>query len=243
MVGLFFTVVLLSAAAAPVAAEFHHQRGEHLAVPCVQCHAPAGKPTGNGPGHAACQSCHRELSNIGSGPPATFCYACHVNNRERVFPPFRPRGKSDFLLARFDHPAHAATPCEGCHVPDTAPTRKRDMHRPSHDACGTALCHGGAQPAGKVGMADCIACHINRGVIPVSRLASDQASSWRVAAKFDHVRHAAGLAKSTCAVCHVADAGGIGLPVPRPAMPVCQSCHKKETSFESPPALCEKCHG
>ena len=99
---------------------FSHR--QHLArgATCALCH-PAATTSRSAvdnllPTEAACRACHpidrADVTRVVPGAPAAACVACHLG-----FVPGQPVARVDLPPPplKFDHRAHAATPCVTCH--------------------------------------------------------------------------------------------------------------------------------
>jgi len=139
--------------------EFSHARHLGRATPCAACHPDAATSRSAVddllPTEAACRACHpidrARPDLLVPGAPPVACRACHPGYAggaiARVYLPPPP--------LKFDHSAHRATPCEGCHTEirsvDLATTRQL----PTMAAC--LRCHrdGGEER-------HCADCHLAR---------------------------------------------------------------------------------
>ena len=138
---------------------FSHARHLARGTPCAACH-PAAMTSQSAvdnllPTEAACRACHpidrAQPERVVPGAPPVACRACHpgyaagVVARVYVTPP----------PLKFDHSAHRATPCDGCH----GDLRKIDLattqQLPTMATC--LRCHTtGAEPR------HCADCHLTR---------------------------------------------------------------------------------
>lgn len=237
--------------ASAVGARFPHDKHLDKIRSCTGCHEldkktweQKGKVARN---HAPCNTpvCHGEEWKK---EPGDFCLTCHQKNLQVKYPPYRARGESDWVLAKFSHKGHIKDQgdkaCQSCHatLKVKAPAKGSDarpvadMGDATHKAC--AKCHDkGQAPA----MADCVGCHAERSG-KVEPSASASWDNYRVTYAFRHADHAKASKKNECGSCHKNAQTDAGQAVPLPAMIDCEGCHNGEVAFNARGTECRRCH-
>lgn len=240
------------AAAQDGAKRFPHEKHLDKIKNCTGCHvldkATWEQKAKVASKHEPCNTsiCHGEEWKK---EPGDFCLTCHEKSLKVVYPPYRGRGASDWVTAKFSHKDHIKDQgnksCEGCHakVKVAAPKKgekllspANDMARASHKEC--SKCHAkGISPA----MADCQGCH-EPSTGKVAPLASSQQDNYRVSYTFKHEAHAKTAKGNDCVGCHRNAMTGAGQAVPLPAMKDCESCHDGAKAFHALGPSCKRCH-
>ena len=238
---------------------FSHARHLGRGTPCAACHPDATTSRSAVddllPTEAACRACHpidrAQPDLVVPGAPPVACRACHpayaggAIARVHIAPP----------PLKFDHSAHRATPCEGCHAEirsvDLATTRQL----PTMAAC--LRCHrDGAEER------HCADCHLARlGGLIETRFehgalvpAHDGLGDAHGPGFKDHHTQEARQVGATCTACHdrsecVACHQGVTKPMEfhpgnyalthavdaRRGKPDCSACHRAQS-------FCVACH-
>lgn len=189
----------------------HFSHGRHLArgATCTTCH-PNARTSRSAvdnllPTEAACRQCHpidraQPALEVRNKPPA-HCAACHVGYSAQ-----NPVVQRVYLTPsplKFDHAAHAATPCATCHGDLTRVDLATTRHLPTMQLC--LSCHKQGQRSDR-----CMDCHFGKrgGFIetefPHGRLVprhTGMGDGHHPGFLRDH-RHEAMQQDATCTACH-----------------------------------------
>lgn len=216
--------------------------GQHLRVPCANCHdnesfrvraVTLRRPEGSGnstwlaldPG---CRSCH---ADVHATRLAAACESCHTTTSFNLVEDF-DHGRTGYPLRG----QHAKLDCAKCHAQGrfgttTRETAKRHLAPIAHADCGN--CHRDPHQ-GRFGLT-CARCHVESDFRNVTQ------------ANFDHDRTRYPIrgahVQVSCKACHDTAAGGFG---PKPAFDRCDRCHSDPhagtATLAGAPADCAACH-
>jgi len=239
---------------------FSHARHLGRGTPCAACHP--GATTSRSavdnllPTEAACRACHpidrAEPERVVAGAPPARCAACHPG-----YAPGRPIARVVIATPplKFDHAAHARTPCASCHGDLARVDLATRRHLPTMQSC--LGCHRDGTQARR-----CADCHLRElgglletehphGLLVPRRtgLGDDHGPGFAR----DHRQEATQLG-ATCAACHdpsecLACHQGVTKPLEfhpgnyvlthvveaRRGTPDCAACHRAQS-------FCVGCH-
>jgi hypothetical protein len=186
--------------------------GAHAAVPCTECHKPAGRDAAYHVGSLSCQQCHRDPH--GPMAVAASCEACHTTRNWREQASF-DHGATKFTLIG----KHRGAECLKCHKPAGPADHRTIAFAGTPEAC--TACHEdghGGQFLALNGKPECARCHTTINWSPTG---------------FDHDRHstfslAGAHARVPCRLCHERrkQADGRIAAQYRGTPRVCLECHR-----------------
>ena len=123
---------------------FSHAKHARLGIACAACHPDAATSRSAVdnllPTETQCRACHpidrADPERVVAGAPPARCAACHLG-----YAPGKPieRVRLETPPLKFDHAAHAKTPCSGCHGDLSKVDLATRAHLPTMQSC--LACH------------------------------------------------------------------------------------------------------